>query len=336
MKSFGLGTYALSGGVAVALLAGCGGSQPPIGAPGAMPQTSAIATRAKRGKPWMLREAKSEHLIYATGGCLGTCVFAYPGGKLVGTLDVGFGGSYASSGDFTDANGNVFISNNDNIFEYAHGGTEPIATLDLPGSNAIGCSVDPTTGNLAVVFSGSGKNVAIFPGATGTPALYDSDIDSAYCGYDNNGNLFVNGYGSENAFSIGELPNGGSGFSPISVSQSVGTPGQMQWDGNYVTYESRARHQITVSRLEISGSEATIVSTTRFEKVGEALQSWIYGDKIFIPYVYKGHSGHPDRVGVWKYPKGGKPTTSIRVTGVYQKTIDFQAVTFSSNRDHAR
>jgi len=38
MKSFGLGSYAISGGVAFALLAGCGGSQPPIGAPGAMPQ----------------------------------------------------------------------------------------------------------------------------------------------------------------------------------------------------------------------------------------------------------------------------------------------------------
>lgn len=32
MKSFGLRKYVLSGGVAVALLAGCGGSQPPIGA----------------------------------------------------------------------------------------------------------------------------------------------------------------------------------------------------------------------------------------------------------------------------------------------------------------
>jgi uncharacterized repeat protein (TIGR03803 family) len=40
MKSFSLGQYALSSGVAVAMLAGCGGSQPPIGAPGAVPQTS--------------------------------------------------------------------------------------------------------------------------------------------------------------------------------------------------------------------------------------------------------------------------------------------------------
>jgi hypothetical protein len=30
------------------LLAGCGGSQPPVGAPGAMPQSRAIATHAER------------------------------------------------------------------------------------------------------------------------------------------------------------------------------------------------------------------------------------------------------------------------------------------------
>jgi hypothetical protein len=335
MKRFGFGTYALSGGVAVAMLAGCGGSQTPIAAPGAMPHTAAIAAHADRGKSWMLPEAKNEDLIYATAGCLGTCVFSYPGGKLVGTLDVGFGGSYATSGDCTDANGNVFISNNQNIFEYAHGGAAPIATLDLPGSNAIGCSVDPTTGNLAVVFSGSGKNVAIFPDAMGTPALYDSDIDSMYCGYDNAGNLFVDGLGSENAPSLAELPSGSSEFSAISVSQSVGLPGQIQWDGRYITYQDLEHENIAVSRLDISGSNATIVSKATFDIKKTAMQSWIYGNKIFIPYADT-RIGRQSRVGVWKYPKGGRPTTSIRVTGVYQKTINFQAVTFSSNRDHAR
>ncbi len=42
MKNFSLGTYALHGGVALALLAGCGGSQLQL-APGAMSQTSVIA-----------------------------------------------------------------------------------------------------------------------------------------------------------------------------------------------------------------------------------------------------------------------------------------------------
>ncbi len=43
MNSFGFGRYARSGGAAVALLAGCGGSQPPVGVPGAMPQNPAVA-----------------------------------------------------------------------------------------------------------------------------------------------------------------------------------------------------------------------------------------------------------------------------------------------------
>jgi hypothetical protein len=37
MKSLGLNRYALTIGAAAAMLVGCGGSQPPIGAPGAKP-----------------------------------------------------------------------------------------------------------------------------------------------------------------------------------------------------------------------------------------------------------------------------------------------------------
>ena len=45
MKKLFLSRYALSSCAAAAMLAGCGGSQPPIGAPGAMPQVSALAAR---------------------------------------------------------------------------------------------------------------------------------------------------------------------------------------------------------------------------------------------------------------------------------------------------
>ena len=41
MTSRELSRYALSSCAAAAMLAGCGGSQPPIGAPGAMPQSRA-------------------------------------------------------------------------------------------------------------------------------------------------------------------------------------------------------------------------------------------------------------------------------------------------------
>ena len=66
MRVLGSSRYALTSCVAAAMLTGCGGSQPPIGAPGAMPQTSAIATHADRGKSWMLPEAKSQDLLYVS------------------------------------------------------------------------------------------------------------------------------------------------------------------------------------------------------------------------------------------------------------------------------
>jgi hypothetical protein len=45
--------------VAVAFLQGCSGSQPPIGAPGAMPQSRAVGTQADRSRSWTLPKAKS-------------------------------------------------------------------------------------------------------------------------------------------------------------------------------------------------------------------------------------------------------------------------------------
>jgi len=81
MKSSDLNRFALRSLAAAAMLAGCGASQPPIGAPGAMPQTSAIATHAERDKSWMLPEAKSEALLYAADFPLRSVhVFAYPKG----------------------------------------------------------------------------------------------------------------------------------------------------------------------------------------------------------------------------------------------------------------
>jgi hypothetical protein len=61
--------------------AGCAGSQPPIGASGAVALTSALATRTARGKSWMEPNTSSRDLIYATGGCGGVCVLSYPAGK---------------------------------------------------------------------------------------------------------------------------------------------------------------------------------------------------------------------------------------------------------------
>jgi hypothetical protein len=303
MKNFDFSRYALCSCVAVAMLAGCGGSQPPIGVPGAMPQTSTIAAHADRGKSWILPGAKSGDLIYAAGGCGGTCVISYPGGKVVGGLSVG---GYLGAAACTDSNGNVFITYSGSVVEYAHGGTTPIETLNLPGSNAYGCSVDPTTGNLAVVFTSKYYDVAIFPDAKGTPTTYVSQLESNNCGYDNAGNLFVDGNAGQ-AFGLSELPARASNFSKLAVDQQVGEPGRLQWDGQYLTWQSlRPPPYVAVSRLSISGSEATIVSVTHFKGIRTANPSWIYGKYIIIPFARSRGRGETNDIGVWRYPQGGK------------------------------
>ena len=257
MNALRLARAVMGGLVSIGLLAGCGGGQ-----------LSQSTTAPSLASPSALKmPGSSGDLVYATGACGGTCVFSYPGGKLVGTLGAGGNGAYACS----DSAGNVFITHESTVTEYAHGATSPSQTLSLSGGLATGCSVDPTTGNLAVVFEGSGGDVAIFPHAQGTPSLYNSHIESLFCGYDNAGNLFVNGYDGQQ-FALSELPIGSGTFSELALDQSVGGPPvQIQWDGKHMTWESG--QPVKLSRLSISGSTASIVSRTRVDIKRRAEQS---------------------------------------------------------------
>jgi hypothetical protein len=300
------------------MLSGCGGSQPPIGAPGTMLQSHAIATHAERGKSWMLPEAKNEDLLYATGGCGGTCVISYPKGKVVGSLTVG------GPGACVDGNGNVFIADNESVVEYAHGGSSPIATLNLPGDSAGECSVDPTTGNLAVLFVGKDVGIAIFPDAQGTPTTYSAGIDGLGCGYDNKGDLFVSGYNGQDP-GLSELTAGGTQFSVLNISDKVGNPGSIQWDGSYMSYEGLNKGEVTASQLSVSGSAATVVGVSHFDGIPRfAYFSWIHNGKIVIPFG-RAH-GRAPYIGLWKYPSGGKPDHVYRKIG---SLASFQAVTLS-------
>ena len=93
-------------------------------------------------------------------------------------------------------NGDIFVPENDSIFEYAHGGMSPIATLTVPGAyiETRGCAVDPTTGNLAVVaYNNASRNaLLVYRSASGTPTVYlDKKVRSFdYPAYDGSGNLF--------------------------------------------------------------------------------------------------------------------------------------------------
>jgi DNA-binding beta-propeller fold protein YncE len=289
----------------VAVLAGCGGSQPLIGAPGLMPQTSAFGTHAHRGKSWMLPEASREALLYVVdiGGDI--YVVSYPAGKLVGTLT----GIDGPQGICSDKNGNVFITAfwTENVLEYAHGGTQPIANLGDYGYYPNGCAVDPTTGNLAVAnqasMGGSGGDVAIYTGAKGKPTDYAAG-DALWCAYDDQGDLFVDDGGD----GIAELSYGSQTFANIAL--DVAGEG-LQWDGKYLALVSPASK--VVYRVAISGSVGTVVGTVDFKGLIATLgyDFAIQAGKIIMPFGIK--ENHISIIGLWDYPRGGRVGKKVPV-----------------------
>jgi len=305
-------------GSTVVLLAGCGESQPPLGGSGAMPQTLAVATLADRAKSWMLPEATSEDLLYVTnyGNVM---VFAYPGLKLVGRLR----GFYSSVGACVDAHGDVFITNYGHslkkpgeIAEYAHGGTKPVMLLKPKRVGAVGCAIDPTTGNLAISGFGEPPTVDVFKGAKGEPALYKDSIlvEHQFCGFDNHGNLFVAGLRAwTGTAGLVELPKGGSKFVQVDLDATISSGGGVQWDGKHMAIGAYENSSPVIYQFAIAAAKGTKVGTTTLGNPADlTLQFFISKDIVLVPNWYFKSSGEEVKdVLFYKYPAGGAPTADM-------------------------
>lgn len=300
------GAFALS--IGAGLLAGCGGSQP-TGAPGAMPQSRSIATQAERSGSWIAPDATSQDLLYVTD-LQEVRVFSYPRGNYEGTL-VPF---EEAIGTCVDQSGNVYIADvgYNRLFEYAHGGTKRLRAIYT--GNSTDCSVDPTTGNLAVTNGSSASGIgslSILTNAHGKPKYYH-DPDFRYydfCAYDNKGNLFVDGLDkpSGNSFVFAELPKGSAKLITITLNRAIGFPGGVQWDGQHVVVGDQ--DNATVYAFAINGSQGVLTGETQFKAGHDVVQTWIDGTRIIAPSVTGG--GYDNEVLIYKYPGGGSPVKTI-------------------------
>jgi len=296
--------------VAAVLLTACGGSQPPIGAAGAMPQSHAIATHGAHGKSWMLPEAKNSDLVYAASRAETLIyVYSYPGMKLVGQIP----DTNGELGLCSDSAGNVFVTNSftNTIDEYTHGGTNPIATFSedpYKGAAPRGCAVDPSSGALAVANEAGSTQVAVFPQGSSAATYYSVDgITSSYfCVYDARGDLFVDGapYGSNSGFGLAELAAAQSTFSVLTIDKKVETPGALQWDGKHITLASISNSDNLVYRVRVYGSSAHVIGTTALQHAKHIGQSWFLKNKILAPFASL-HGSKASFIGSWPYPKGG-------------------------------
>jgi len=225
--------------VAAAMLAGCGGSQPPIDTQGVVPQTSAIARHTARGKSWMLPEArKAKRLLYISDARTNNVfVYNYYTRLPVGTLT----GFSHPAGQCVDAKGDVWIPNfsGTTILEYRHGGVQPVKTLTTD-TYVQGCSVSPN-GDLAVDAkspeSSYGDELQVWHNASGSPTNYVGSARCSYMsppGYDGDGNLFVetNFSGDTN---VCEVAAGSDRLQLLFVQRGQICCGSVMWDGRHIT-----------------------------------------------------------------------------------------------------
>jgi hypothetical protein len=310
--------------LAAGLVGGCAAGAGRFPLPTATEVSQSGARHQTGADGWMLPGAKSMDLLYVSdsgdGGSL--LVFSYPKGKLVGEITAP-SGSLATL--CSDSAGDVFVTTIDTvsqsyIYEYAHGGTTPIATLTDPGWPN-GCAVDPASGNLAVAnyFSDDPPydhgNVVVYAGAKGIPTPYsDASIPAfQFCAYDDVGNLFADGGGG-----LAELPEGGKSLGNISLDQNIG-PASIQWVAAYQALvvaglaDVGKRGPNKIYRVTVSGSTGAVTGPTLLKtksgRNSNNVQFWTGDGRIVGPAVAGGALVLLD---FWDYPRGGSPRKSVR------------------------
>lgn len=320
MKPFGSIRVALA--VFAVAVTGCGAAPVPVPEP-------------VRTGGWTAADATRQDLLYAATIEGRVFVFSYPHGGVVATFNVATGDGVW--GACADAAGDVFITSEQSstqsfIYEYAHGGTTPIAALRDDGYVASDCSSDPATGDLAVTnfdeTSNGGSNVAIYRRARGKPRRYvDSRMSVAFCGYDARGNLFVDGDGD---YQLAELKKDGTRLENIRLNEQLVSPRGVEWHGNELAIEDAgfARKFSAIDRLRLSRSRGTVTGTTHLENLANrGATFWIQGAHILIA----GGQQH-NRVGLWNYPAGGHPIKLFRGTGIRGETLYGVTVSVAPNR----
>jgi DNA-binding beta-propeller fold protein YncE len=267
--------------------------------------TTLIPAARSAGHRWIASNTSSQDLLYVTGDCGGICVFTYPGGALVQQLS----DSNIPFGECVDKAGDVFVADFGGntgtaaILEYAHGGTSPIATLSDPGYYPESCSIDPTTGNLAV--TNDGGPIAIYAGAKGDPTYYTDPNAylNGFCTYDDKGNLFVDGgYVGSGNYALVEMPKGSYRFKSIKLDYPPSFWYDIQWAGKYLAV---AEGTTVIYHVAISGAKGTTIGSTVLNGPvsGIEVQFWIQSGTIIEPY---GTGNLPNEIGFWRYPTGGK------------------------------
>jgi hypothetical protein len=285
-----------------------------------MPQSFAQRPMAQKRPSWVSLGAAKTDLLYVTNSNAELTVYSYAKRKLLAVLT----GFTQPMGECVDANQNVYIADYGahQIVVYAHGGSKPIKTIDDSPDSPYACSVDPTTGNLAVANNDGASqpgNIAIWNGSGQRTTYTDAKLfNFEGCAYDNNGTLLVtNGYVQYpyQAY-FAWLPKAGSKLIDITLFNQFGAKWSgvegIQWDGKYFAIDQGER----IYRENLIHGQAYYVGVSELYYSDE----YNYGPYAF----YIGTPGSQatqaveglywnggSAVGYWSYPAGGDGNRQI-------------------------
>lgn len=330
---------AIGAGAALAIFAGCAGSPSALNPPAAIPaaqeagSTGARALRLaaltnpagwipqirpSRRRAWVDPGAKNQPLLYASDGANGVVdIYAYKDPKrLLGQL-TGFQLPY---GECSDKAGHVYVVDfgGQKIVKYAHGATKRLETLKDALGYPIGCSVDPTTGNLAVANFADTAGIEVYQNGSGQPRQYADKNFARYWppGYDGDGNLYVEGQDAAGNFRFAELLAGQPAFLDISLDFTLFYPGSVMFDGTYMALTDQEYGGVPITgiyRVRIEGSTGIGITaiglTDSCSSSGpytKVVQPWVHG-----ALVVGGNLDCTSRFDYWNYTNGGDPVKSI-------------------------
>lgn len=258
----------------------------------------------------MRADAKSRDLLYVSNpGNDTVTVYGYQSHKLIGALD----GFSSPAGLCVGGSGNVWIANEggNDVIEYAHGGTQPIKTLEDGSEQPLACSVDETTGNLAVL---NANDIAVYAGASGSPKRYKGGgVYGDYAlGYGGHGDLLVDGgsYDTPNFIAFAQLPVGASRLKELVLSKTLQwtPPTFVQWDGQFWVVGTE-----TLDWFKISGSRGIFEGYSMISPTSPIAQFCIAsvgaGSGRANQMVVT--EDDPYKVEFFQYPAGGRPFAGI-------------------------
>jgi hypothetical protein len=238
-----------------------------------MPYGSTLASNEARqtAGSWIKPDAVSESLVYVPS-ISQVDIYSWPTLQPVGAL-TGFTVVFAAC---SNATGDVWVvdSFTEKLYEFPHGKTKPIATLNAPNS-PISCAVDPKSNDLAVgndyrVTSSKGGSITIFRNATGPGVVhwqntvpYVSALD-----YGPNGALYMGGSrGSHPVFAVYRHGT----FTPITIhGATLVSPGGVQFtNGTLTVGDGGAFNQnAAIYRVDDSGNVLSETSLSNAFEMG--------------------------------------------------------------------